>query len=205
MSIGYDNINTFNTISKDSTAQWRFATLARLDEKIVHAKDLATIWGIKDPHTLNVTLSRYVKRGLLIRLQKGMYSLKPAAKLDARLIGIKALHGRAYVSTETVLADAGVIMQSINTITLISSVSKNFTVAGHNYKSRQLKDEALYQDLGLVERDGILVASTERAIADMLYFNPKYYFDNPKIVDWGKVHALQKQLGYTLIGNTKKL
>jgi len=42
----------------------------------------------------------------------------------------------------------------------------------------------------------INTASLERAVADILYFNPTYYFDAHNIIDWTKVKNIQKEIGY---------
>jgi hypothetical protein len=33
-------------------------------------------------------------------------------------------------------------------------------------------------------------------VADMLYFNPKYYFDLAESIDFEKVAVIQKEVGY---------
>jgi hypothetical protein len=43
---------------------------------------------------------------------------------------------------------------------------------------------------------GIFMASTERAVADMLYFNPKYHFDIPESINFDTVKSIQKEIGY---------
>jgi predicted transcriptional regulator of viral defense system len=187
MSTGYHN----NTSG-------RFAALAQAGERVFHARDLANLWQIKDNNTLYTTLKRYVQRGLLFRVYKGLYSIAPAREIDPRILGLKALHEHAYVSTETVLIEAGIIQQSIDWITLVSSKSKKFSVEKNNYWSRRLADKFLFNSTGIVERDGIFVASLERAVADLLYFNPNAYFDGSHLVDWRKVKKVQRELGYKL-------
>ncbi len=45
-------------------------------------------------------------------------------------------------------------------------------------------------------RDGVNYATVERAVADLLYFNPKYYFDGNSRIDWKKVKEIQGIIGY---------
>ncbi len=111
----------------------RFATLARMGEVVFWAKDAANIWGISNQNTLHTTLSRYVRGGLLWRLQNGLYSLKDPRTLPATFVGSKALHRFCYVSTETILARAGLIQQNTPYTTFISSVSRGFSLAGHDF------------------------------------------------------------------------
>jgi len=181
---------------KTNITQDRFAKLARLGEQVFHAKDLANLWNIGNKNTLYTTLKRYAQAGLLFRVYKGLYSIKPKDKLDPYLLGLKALHKFAYISTETVLSNAGIILQKIQYITIISSESRKFSIGNVNYSSRQLSDRFLFQKNGVKTESGINIASVERAVADILYFQPNFYFDNPKDIDWSKVERIQKEMGY---------
>jgi hypothetical protein len=40
------------------------------------------------------------------------------------------------------------------------------------------------------------MALPERAVADLLYYNPKAYFDAP--LNWKKIQRIQKKIGYPL-------
>jgi len=185
MSTEYTNIS-----------QSRFAEIARLRERVFHARDLANLWRITNKNTLHTTLSRYTRAGLLIRIYKGLYSLVSPEKINPYLLGVKALHSFAYVSTESVLFDAGIIFQKIHYITLVSAVSKKFTVHHHHFRSRQLADRFLYLKNDIYEKEGVLMATVERAIADLLYFQPHFHFDNSHAIHWKSVNKLQKELGY---------
>lgn len=179
-------------------AQDRIAILARQPHPLFHAHDLCLLWGLKNKNTLYTLLKRYTQRGLLFRVYKGLYSLLPIEKLDPPLLGLKALHGFAYVSTETILIQAGIMSQVGYAYTLISDCSRHFQIGPHQFRSRQLRDRYLYNPAGIVEENGILKATVERAVADLLYFNPKAYFDGYKMVDAKKVRAFQKEIGYPL-------
>ena len=177
----------------------RFAQIAKLGITIFHAKDLANLWQIKEANTLYTTLTRYVKQGLLYRIYKGFYALKPINELNPLLLGLKALHEFSYISTETVLSQAGVIFQSSNNITLISSKSKKFNIGNNYYCSRQLADKFLFNSIGIKDCQGIKIATTERAVADLLYFNAKTHFDAPNFINWKEVKKIQKNIGYPFI------
>ncbi|USN47621.1 MAG: hypothetical protein H6626_00590 [Pseudobdellovibrionaceae bacterium] len=163
---------------------------------VYHTGDLANLWGVTNENTLYTTIKRYCQKGVLHRIQKGMYSIKPLHQLDPWLIGVKALHRYAYVSTETVLVEAGVITQIQPYITIVSSLSTEFEIAGHHYKCRQLQDRYLYQSVGIEARNGVNVATPQRALSDLLYFNPQVYLDDIQAIKRLKVKALQKEMGY---------
>lgn len=155
----------------------RFAQLASMGEMVFTTQNLATIWGIRNRATLRITLARYVKRGLMHRIWKGLYCIGDPRKINPWVLGIRALGTYCYVSSETVLFDAGTLNQRPYEITLVSNVSKRFTLLGQNYRSRKMKDSLLYDDTGIEIKNGIRVATPNRAKRDLSYFNPQKYYD----------------------------
>lgn len=187
-----------STLKSNITAR-RIALLAKNGEKIFHIDDLVNLWDIQNKNTLRVTLKRYVEDGLVHRIYRGFYSLFPIDKIDPVLLGAKAIHQFCYLSTETVLRQEGYILQSVNSYTFVGSKSLRFAVGGHEFKSRQLDEKYLYNPEGVLLKDGTKIATAERAICDMLYFNPNYHFDRP--IDWKKIRSMQKKIGYPLTPN----
>ena len=159
-----------------------------------HTQDLAVIWGITNKNTLYKTISRHLKRGILRPVHKGFYSTLPIGQLDPVALGIAFLHTFSYLSTESVLSAAGVINQNPEAITFVSSVSRNFELGDNSYKVRKMKDQYLLNDRGLINKGNYMAAGTERAAADLLYFDPKYYFDNRNLADWNEVNKIQKEV-----------
>lgn len=175
---------------------YRIDTLLKLKEKLFHTNDLSLLWGISNKNTLYTTIKRYIQKGILIPIHKGFYSTIPIDQINPFKLAIGYLHRFTYVSCETVLINEGIIFQKANYLTLISDVSKKFIIADHSYFVRQLKDNYLFNDRGIDKINGVMAAGVERAIADLLYFNPNYYFDNKKKIDWKKVKEIQKEVGY---------
>lgn len=171
-------------------------TLLKQTERLFHTQDLGVLWGIKNQQTLYTTISRYTKKGVLTPLHKGLYTTITIDQLDPYQLGVKALHSYAYVSCETMLMSYGMINSNPPVVTLISTYSRYFQIGQHHYRSRRLQDQFLYNAAGIKINAGILVATPERAIADMLYFNPRAHFDG--LVDWKTVQKLQTLIGYPL-------
>lgn len=168
--------------------------LASTEQQLFHTNDLAVLLGIRNANTLRVTLHRLTQHTILHRLQRGLYSILPPEKIDPILLGSSVLHRSSYLTTESVLLDEGYILQTMDVITFASSVSRKFEIAGHRYVSRRLHSRFL-QNLCGIHRDGaVLRATPERAVADMLYFDPWYHFDRP--IDWKRVSMIQKDIGY---------
>ena len=187
-------------IDKKTRLNRRFADIALLDEEIFHTTDLANLWNIRNKNTLYKTLSRYSSQGIIHRIYNGLYSIYEMKDIDSYLLGVKILHGSAYVSTETILYDAGIINQKPREITFAGPISKRFSVGGYRYRSRKLQDKFLFNNAGIRIKDGLLTASTERAVLDMLYFSPRKYLDayNSKLINWDKVRDLSNEIGYNI-------
>jgi hypothetical protein len=175
---------------------YRINELLRSERKIYHANDLAILWNISNRNTLYTTIKRYVQKEVLVPIYKGLYSTVPIDRLDPIELGKAVIHRFAYLTTESVLAMEGIITQTTYAYTFASSQSKKVHVGNWSFLFRKLKDEYLYNPAGIVNRNGNFFATTERAVADMLYFNPKYHFDLADAIDFDKVAGVQKEIGY---------
>ena len=174
----------------------KYEILLNQNKKTFHAQDLALLWDVDNKDTLNVTLKRFVDRGVLKRIHKGFYSTTNIENIDPLDLGFSYLNTYNYVSLETILAKEGIIFQELKYITLVSSKSNTFEINNQMYKVRQLKDEFLNNTLGIYKKGEHYEATVERAIADLLYYNSKYHFDNTSSINFEKVLSLQKEIGY---------
>ena len=174
----------------------KYEIILKQDKKTFHASDLALLWGISNKSTLNVTLKRFVDRGILKRIHKGFYATIDIKDLNPLDLGFSYLNTYGYLSLETILVREGIIFQDIKYITFVSSKSDTFELNKTMYKSRQLKDTYLNNTIGVIKVGNHFEATVERAVADILYYNPKYYFDNPASIDFDKVKFMQKEIGY---------
>lgn len=175
---------------------YKINKLLKLNGQLWHTNDLAVLWNITNRNTLYTGIKRYVVKGILIPVHKGLYATVPLEELDPIKLGASILHNYCYLSTESILAQDGIISQAIYAVTFISSVSKKFSIVGREYVSRRMHPRFLYQTAGISMQDGVLVANTSRAVADMLYFDPHYHFDGKANIDWGEVKCIQREVGY---------
>ena len=173
----------------------KIGILIQQPQKLFHTSDLKVLWNILNQNTLHKTIARLVKKGVLISLQKGFYSIVPLDQLDPIEIGFRAINHFSYLSTESILAKNGIINQSPSKITFLSSSPANFNINGISYLVRQLKPQCLNNTIGIIQNDkGVFIATTERAIADILYFQPNYHFDADNLIDWKLVKNYQQQI-----------
>lgn len=170
--------------------------LLRLDRKLYHTNDLAILWGITNKHTLYMTITRYIDKGILFPIYKGLYSTIPLASLNTLELGRAIIHRYTYLTTETVLFQAGIISQSVYDYTFVADQSKHVSVGQWSFRFRKLKRDFLFNPTGISQKNGAFLATAERAAADMLYFNPKYHFDFPEGIDLDEVKKIQKEIGY---------
>ena len=175
---------------------YRINELLKLDRKIYHTNDLATLWGEPNKHNLYMAITRYIDKGVLFPIYKGMVSTVPIPSLNPLELGKAIIHRYTYLTTETVLAQVGIISQAVYAYTFVADQSRRVSVGPWSFRFRRLKDEYLYSPAGILNQGGVFIASSERAVADMLYFSPKYHFDLPEVVDFEKVKLIQKEIGY---------
>jgi len=174
----------------------KYQALLSQDKKTFHASDLALLWDIDNQDTLNMTLKRFVDRGVLKRIHKGFYATTDVSDIDPIDLGFSYLNTYSYLSLETILVREGVIFQELKYLTFVSSKTATFDINDFSYKSRQLKDEYLHNTTGIKKIDHHFEADLERSVADMIYYNSKYHFDRPQKINFDKVKKYQQEIGY---------
>ena len=170
--------------------------LIKADKNIFSSSDIATIWGITNKNTLWTTLKRYVQKKTLHRLQKGIYSKIDPSQLNSFEIGCALAGPFSYVSLETLLSQNGVIMQDVKKITLVGDRAMNFDYENISFLVRKMNSDFLFNRVGIKDEKKYSVASLERAVADIHYLNPKYFFDNDLPINWDRVSEIKELVGY---------
>ncbi|MDP4011252.1 MAG: hypothetical protein Q8P72_03425 [Candidatus Roizmanbacteria bacterium] len=143
---------------------------------VFSVEDLSKILNINNRDYLRVLLSRMFKRKEIMRIRRGMYAYTDEYNQFELANKLKR---PSYVSFERILYDNNIIFQdSSNKITSMSNnsyVEKIDRVSFHYYK---IKNDILYDPMGILIEKGARVASIERAICDTIYVSKNYYFDN---------------------------
>lgn len=167
--------------------------LIQSGKTVFSLEDLGKIWEVKDKDYLRLVASRLFDRGEIVRISQGIYALKKSYNFYELA---NKLRRPSYVSLETVLQDEGVIFQDYSKT--VFSVSNNTLVKkadGYNFEYYKIKDEILFNSLGVEMSEQFSKATPERAICDKLYLSPRYYFDNlkninkKKLIDISKIYA----------------
>lgn len=165
------------------------AKLYQLPKTILTNKDLALIWQETKPDNLKSKISYYVKRGVLIRLRRGVFAKEKNYEPKELATSIYA---PSYISFETVLQEAGVIFQHYETIFAAGPWSKTVKIDKKTITFRKLQSEILYNPAGILYQNNYSIATPERAFLDTIYLFPKYYFDNLKVINWQICFELAK-------------
>ena len=151
-----------------------------------NTKSIALLLNEKRDDSLTKKLNYYVQKGLLLNPRKGIYAKKNYN--PAELAGLVFVP--SYISLEYVLQKAGVVFQYDSAITSVSYLSREIEMLGQTFRYRQIKGEILYNLEGIEQQDNINIATTERAVLDMMYLNSECYFDNLNSINKERIMQL---------------
>jgi len=149
-------------------------------------------------------LYRYTKKGLILRLKRGLYMLADSHVPDLYLAN--KLYEPSYISLEFGLSYHRVIPETVYQITSVTSkATRRFTVGGKIFSYNSIKKEAFTGYQTQVSGNfSFIIADPEKAFVDLNYFRlikkqkPLSRFDKEKINS-------AKALRYAKLFNNKKL
>lgn len=148
--------------------------------------DIAQLSGIDDIKSLAWRMNYYVRQGRLLNPRKGIYA-KNGFKMEELAA---CLYTPSYISLEYVLQREGVVFQYDSKITLVSYLNRTIEVGDYEISYRIMKGGILANLNGINFKNGIYIASAERAFLDLYYLNPHYYFDNISILNYKTIIKL---------------
>ncbi len=123
-------------------------------------------------------LTRWVKRGLLIHLKQGYYSFPEYKQMAYYAFYIaNRIYRPSYISLHTALSYYGIIPEAVVQITSVTTMkTAAFTNEFGDYSYKSIKED-LFFGYDLKQFDGskgLLIATPEKAILDLLYLYPFY-------------------------------
>ncbi|HPS42222.1 MAG TPA: hypothetical protein PK040_06435 [Anaerolineaceae bacterium] len=163
------------------------SALLRTGKTVFSTKDLALLWGEPNTGATRVRLHHFVKTGELYHIRQGLYAT--SRDYNRRELATRILIP-SYVSFETVLVQEGLIFQYYETIFLASYTTREIEIDGQVYRFRKMKRKLLINPMGIELKSGTSTATCERAMLDMLYIDPDFYFDSFNGVDWEQVFEI---------------
>jgi len=161
--------------------------LLRSSQTIFSTKDVGLLWGEERTNLITNRLNKYVKVGKLVRVHRGIYAKDNNYN---QLELATRIYTPSYISFETVLTRTGVNFQYYKTIFVASYVTREIKVSGQKIFFVRMKDYVLSNIAGIEHKDGIAMATRERAFLDRIYVSKEYHFDNLTILDWDKVSKI---------------
>lgn len=123
-------------------------------------------------------LSRWIKKGLLIRLRRGYFTFPEYKKLpDYALYFANRIYSPSYISLHTALSFHGIIPESVVQITSVTSLKTAYfvnPVGEYSYKTIKKELISGYDLKPLTDGRVLKIASPEKTLTDLLYLYPGY-------------------------------
>jgi predicted transcriptional regulator of viral defense system len=161
--------------------------LLRSPRTVFSTKDVALLWGGQTKSVVRVRLNYYAKTGKLIRVRRGFYAKDE--HYDRFELATR-INTPSYISFETVLTREGVNFQYYGNIFVASYINREIDIEGQKITFIRMKDYVLSDTTGIEHKNGIAIATRERAFLDRVYVSKDYHFDNLADLDWDKVFEI---------------
>lgn len=161
--------------------------LLRSPQTIFSTKEVALLWGESNDTVVSRRLNSYAQVGKLVRVRRALYAKD---RNYNRWELATRIYTPAYISFETVLAAEGIVFQFYGNIFVASYLEREINADGQKISLVRMKDYVLSNIAGIIHKDGVAIATKERAFLDRLYVSKKYHFDNLSSLDWNKIFEL---------------
>lgn len=130
----------------------------------------------KKPQILKVQLRGWQKKGLIIKLRRGLYILnKNDRKIEpSRIFLANALYSPSYVSMEYALGYYDLIPEKVEDVTSITTKkTSKFTNPFGTFVYQHLKTDLFFGFKEIEDENGfpVLIAEPEKAMLDFIYLN----------------------------------
>jgi predicted transcriptional regulator of viral defense system len=181
--------------------QTKIAKLLRSNQNVYTIDDLSVIWGQSKRSDTLQSARDYVKSGNLARIKRGIYAV--CGRDFSQFEIANKLITPSYITGATVLAAEGMTFQWTGKIYCAAAYNKVIDLNGDKYVYSQVKKEVLFNDFGVDNKDGIIIASKERAIADLIYITKNSYsFEYLDSIKWDKLNSISKIYDSALVERT---
>ena len=123
-------------------------------------------------------LTRWVKKGYLIRLRQGYFAFSEYKnKPDYSIYFANRIYAPSYISLHTALSFYGMIPEAVVQITSVTSLkTESFTNNFGEYSYKNVKENLMfgYELKPMADNRTIQFASPEKALLELLYLYPFY-------------------------------
>lgn len=167
----------------------RYIELEKSKKLYLNYSDIANILGIS-PESARVTCTRWVKKGALIRIKRGVYILASSWRFMERaekFVIANILQNPSYISLTTAMDYYEITTQMQQNFTESISIyrTKEVQIQDDIFSYTKIRKELYF---GFEKKDDIFIAAPEKAFLDALYLKSigRYDFDITA-VDAGKL------------------
>lgn len=167
----------------------RYEVILKSGKSVFTVSDLVSLWELTNRRDAIESVKDYVRRGRLIRIQRGIYVLD--RDYDVYELAQKLITP-SYISYYTALNYNGVSFQHYSTIYCFSFYNKKTTLDSHNFFYHKVSEDILLNHLGVIQEKNYSIAGKERAICDSLYINKYIGFDNLREIDKDKLLEISR-------------
>jgi predicted transcriptional regulator of viral defense system len=132
--------------------------------------------GKADPANVRLQLARWVTAGRVIRLRRGLYSIAPpyTKTRPHPFLVANRLQPASYVSLQTALAFYGLIPDTVNRVTSVTTGRpEELDTPLGSFEFRHVKPGLLFGYRSMdVSGQAALIALPEKALLDLVYLSP---------------------------------
>jgi predicted transcriptional regulator of viral defense system len=171
-----------------------------IDMPLISSRDFPLI--SDNPEMLRVQVHKWVEKGTLIQLKRGLYLLNvPGIKKPPDFYIANKIVFPSYVSMESALSYHGLIPEAVYSIVSVTTKKTNsFNNKSGNFLYHHIKRE-LFRDYQKTEIEGfhVNIACPEKSVADYLYFKytnvenfKEVRFQNIDILDMKKLNKVTR-------------
>lgn len=130
----------------------------------------------RESKTLKVQFSSWVKKGLIVKLRRGIYILNESdRKIEpSRIFLANALYSPSYVSTTYALGYYDLIPEKVEDVTSVTTKkTAKFTNPFGTFIYQHLKTHLFFGFTEIKDENGfpVFIAEPEKAILDFIYLN----------------------------------
>jgi len=165
----------------------RLKTLIDSKKTVFALGDFQSFWGKENKRNVVMTARRMVKRELLLKLGKGYYALN---KDYNRYELANTIISPSYVSFHSALLFWGVAFQKEEAVHSAALFNYEKELDGTLYSYHAMKKELFFDTRGVIVKDYVSIASSERAILDSFYFGFLVNVDNQEAISRNELLSL---------------
>ena len=157
----------------------RLKILGDTRRDVFSSSEMRDLWRDK-VGTAKAAVKRMVKKGVLIKLSKGYYSLKQ----DFNIWELANLIiSPSYISLNSALFYHGISFQAATRVTSVATLHYEREIGEHLFKYYAMKEALFFNIEGINCKDAVSIARPERALLDCFYFGVLPNIDNPEKIN----------------------